>query len=755
MIIAQSMFLLEIRRSESSSVKEITDFYYEVKLDEIDLLRFELEAISKKFLCRLVGLSSLHISMRNGLEKCKSHHDALLADSCLSLLPLFMRNEKMVERVNIGNSKAQICYKEERYKFCRILLKILNSSSRLNGQHLNYFSLDMTAMVCICTVLSPVEDTFIITKDMIYYFQDLLSLYSFALSDAAECNTNRMIEVSSHFLARKVLYISLYTIHILIAQTLWQNDGGKLNFSNFTKEALFCLKRQLSSVADVVCESERISSMRESQFIASQDLIGCFSETSADQTISQEKVDFDNSHTEFQCLCSLSCKNMTFESFQQPSPFVNSSESFMLDMLTLTNTCLSSVFLRKLMAKTSWSHDLLSLAGVLVDSSPRRFRVPLAIRKKLLRLLKKFIYLEEPNAEAIEGLLAISYNTDSDSFFLSSSTCDLSSISVSLLRSLCIKSEIWNKAILQVIGLTLASNQQSQIKLGAYSFLGGNLNVLSSGCHVLVNSGTLKTKSTGLGDRVDSIIRSFRHRTCPAGVVSHIDSKNHSCEVILFDDRQQLSLPENAFPIVDTSSITVRAITVNLDDVVIISETPVIMGIDHFNLFKDLEEGIQNIKISLEGSQASVEIFMSISRVLILRGLVALLSSNDIPTNSLNTGLQDILDIATIDSDESYIPMSSIAICEQKVCEILSQLSDIERHKSAIECYPPTFATLESLMKVPVNKISESDNNVAEVGSADGDGSISTTETNNDHQQPSHDDVQAAIAQMAELGLPR
>ena len=757
MVIAQSEFLLRIRCSRALSTEAIASFYHEVKCEQIDFLSSGLALISKKYLCKMIGLSCVRMCVRNNADKSRYECDALPSDSYLSLLPIILRNEKVSKKISRNNSIANICWKSEQNLFSEVILDMIKSLIQFKSPHLNLSSLRVTILACLLCTFSPSIDSLGIVKDTIECFKNFLSCDSLAIADASVNKDNDICNLSNHYLSRKVLCVSLYATHIMMAQLLWYESEVKSIEYVFIQELLSLLKKQLLVVVDNAQRSEKISIEEEYRYFASQDITCCYSESSTYKSYVDYKVELiNNDDPEYHCLNSLLRSPRPLDVIQTNVSITKCSELFLSDMLTMVHTLLSTKVSRDIMVKTLWTDEFLLLAGVFTSSS-KSTELSVVNRKKVLRLLKRCLYIEQPRSEVVEGLLSMCHYSEDCSFFARSSSYQLCSEAVDILRFLSIKSHRWNNLLLKVIRRTLLSIDASRMKLGVFSYLGGNLKSLSIGCHVLVESNTSKGKVFDMDDRIESIIRSISHRTCPAGVISNIDEATHSCEVVLFDNRTTSLTSDGYVSLSETSPIAVRAVRVDLDDIALVNESSLIVETEHCLLLKDLSTMLGEMNIILNKPEtSSIDMHTTIFRVLIFRAIGNILTStsDDIwKSSDINSLLATILEIAAVKIDDSNLSLSSVATCEQLICRKISQLSDIEQRRKALAAHPPTLTRLESLIRTKKEKNNE--DGINELVSGDDEDSISTSETNNESQQPSEDDIQAVVAQMAELGLPR
>jgi hypothetical protein len=263
--------------------------------------------------------------------------------------------------------------------------------------------------------------------------------------------------------------------------------------------------------------------------------------------------------------------------------------------------------------------------------------LPGRFRSRLLRLMLPIFSTMEANESLVLGLFAI---VGSTSTVLAQSNdqedCLVSRETVSLLRHLHAPLfPQWRACINDVISMT-TQNQGNDaelryVKVGTLSFFSGNLDAIGRGSYVLIKPSTasvlsienqslpsgkshlsgmggssLSTTSAGstshhlIGNGTSSVIAGLCRAQASAGIVSNIDLKNGSCEVILVargqNDGVETGTSSEMKHVRATShgksitggrhTLSVRAVRTSLSDVVHAQEVPLFL--DGLNTLESL-----------------------------------------------------------------------------------------------------------------------------------------------------------------------
>ena len=772
-MIALSKFLLKIKRSPFTKISEVVEFYEKVSVDNIDEITLCLQASTKKAICRTIGLASIRIAI-TGCERSKESSVTVI-DSCLTFLPLLTRHRIITDLVRRSRFKALQCWNVERMELYSILTIILKEFSVRTVPSIHVTSLILSICSCLSTVISSTNDALYLAKPLVESLLDTINADCTSISTFHHHLTNSA-QLSDHFDTKKCLKAKLSSLNILISQLFSEISRDKI--ANFDEnidviKVVVEINKQLQMFADISQKSEALKKDHGMNLMAMKDIIMCCNENLVGHPKQKTENLINKNHIqniEFHSICSLLNKDNFFVTSSDDivketnEDDITTAESCIIELLFLVRNllCCSA---RELMCRVPVCDTLLCLIGI---NSSQKPLIPTISTRKVLRLLRKLLPLQNARADVVRALLIICCDsgiiTDTSNYIpISTNERRINEEARNLLRVLCIESKHWSDLIAEVVNDVLESNDESAEVLGALAFLGGTPSTMSRGSFVLINSEISRTKSSTVSGKVENIVRSISHRTSSAGVVSDVNINNNTCEVVLFENRKYRDWSSINFKDDILPSMAVRAIRTSLEDVTLVNEIPlVIKPKAHIKTVSSLLLKLRNAMekkadASILESQYSLKSVLC--EVLILRSLSSLLCNENILDSCMENReqiLSVILSIIAADSDEdeSNKNLSFITSIERRYVQRLRQLFDLTQRKMAVESQSlPDVERLIVSMKASNNSNKEELND--DENFLDGDESVSTAETNNDHQQPSEDDIQAAIAQMTELGLPR
>lgn len=808
----QSNFLRKLRvsrrygDSKEEILTQLFDFYKDVvgKID-LDALEADMALASKKSLLRMIGLASLRILLASsdGTYYCASLKFGPAIESSLAMLPLLLRRKYSTDLIRFGDFSAQNCWNSEKHRLYSIFGNLLQNAAKAPIADGDYVSLALCLFSCWTMVIQPKDYELIRQSEIMKSVKHML-FSNLKVLDETCSNEDDMAKLTRQYSIRKVLKASWAATHVLLAQLSPQIYDSASVFEvalEDIKEELICMIEMVKDRMKSRCEADERDLSEKEVEMWSQECL------SSEQ---QEKMKLKKAHNnDVQDLSSLHLllakdyqkaglndDRSAFESSVSLS--CDGPDAFLLQMLTLINTLVKSPPCRKRIIELDLHLVLLRSLGVSVNvggeenevSQRRQCFLPSFLGRKVLRLLRWLLPYTPPDKSVVRCLLVLSCGEENlislENNFASFRNCDreLAGDAVTLLRILFLgKKNGWCDIILGCVASIEKKKLEAGISphnrretYGCLAFFGGAPNIVSPGNHVLINSETLRAKNSSTGSRVEEIVRGISCRECSSGVVSNIDFSNGTCEVVLLAKRIYDKAPEvhevKSKPL--NASMSVRAVRVSLEDVSAVDEFPLVL---HDAMVEScafrLSQAVDNQHLENTSSKEGACVYS----VMALRGALLVLSDKNILLKYLKspyTCMGKVLEIAAAScGDVGSRNLASVSQHEKRYLKLLSLLCEVRKRRSCVAQYPPDLIhTEESLDLCEGISVSSgdgnsvgragSDSNMASTSGAassnvatdDGGESVSTTDTNHE-QQPSDDDIQAAIAQMAELGLPR
>ena len=231
------------------------------------------------------------------------------------------------------------------------------------------------------------------------------------------------------------------------------------------------------------------------------------------------------------------------------------------------------------------------------DSLPLN-ELPLRFPQRILRLLRPILLSMNADSLVIQQLflmagLVVDGSRVTTSGIHSHEDLLVARSSISLLRFIYTYSKSWRKEIHEII-ISCGSNKSSIFR-GVLAFFGGSPGLLHPGTFVVIepevaatSSVSTKSRSSGasaasnaaiasFGSGVDEIVTGLSRQHSLSGVISSIDSRSGSCEVIILEDKYfQLSPSvDRDFPL-GASKVTIRAVRVSAANISAADELPLV-----------------------------------------------------------------------------------------------------------------------------------------------------------------------------------
>ena len=470
-----------------------------------------------------------------------------------------------------------------------------------------------------------------------------------------------------------------------------------------------------------------------------------------------------------------------------------------------------------------WFSMLLSFVGITEDENEQQICHYLnpKLRRRISRLLRLLLVEADADPVIIRYLFRAVGTTIGAAAEIAPSDFATNDSVVSLLRYIYAFSDTWRQIINQVIGeewkASSKSVSSSELRFGVLSFLGGAPGYLTKGSFVVIkpslassssnmsakvrsSSGGTSSLNVSTGNGIDEIMSGLSRNVALAGILSSVDLKSGSCEVVVVGNRD-IEKSSECMPSAysGASNMSIRAVRVNAADISFVCELPLLVHSDlpTADMYKSLLKRLKAVSTS-RLSQASTEQEDCSEQVdsddiftcaMGLRSTTVLASDRDIlldfvsdEESSFKEFLAVCLQVACPDKTKSKGELSSLSSLEALAWHLLSVRSTLMSRREVLNSAEPSklkslFGQDEESHAKPNAATSVRPNTRAGssrtpsamrsfLGSlSEGIGSTAASSNTRDEEesdsaadrQESEDSHlrEAAIVQMAELGLPR
>lgn len=788
-----SQFLTRIKKP-CDEVGDVLEFVRMYKSDDVSSIEKEMEISTRKACLRVLGLGSL----RNILDISKSD---FTRESCLVCIASLLSEKRIHSSGEIEASYLfdlecsgiDDCVQREIHLIYENLCKNLGCEMSDSCLLTTLTCLNMTlqkgdfAMVSSVNVLSRLSK---IVKDFRKYLND------------PPVGTDVSLSLSGDYHIRRRIFNSAFcSIQLLIAQMCSHEDVDlslKKDFFSFILEEYLCtrdilkakLEEEVQKKNDKLVHSE-IEQWSKTCLSGKKVLIKSEDE---DNSSFGKGIEYLQQNGEVN-VASASTKGSS--DIEKVGHAFQTPDDYSVGLLNVFFIMVHSHSMKQFLSQNEClSHLLETVEDMCVPSAPRVLRL---LRIVLLDIpvkediLRRIIILAGDKTLHRDESLAVKCNNDSRS--------ELTTImkeSVSLLRYLYAKCKSTRSAINNVMCNYFHEdwNENDEIASGCVSFLGGIIDTICVGSHVLFKPVTTNEKSSShqsVGGGIESIVSGLSRKNAFAGVISSMDSSNNTCEVVLVEREEGDGHNEGIEKEPNSQAMMVRTTRVSVYDVVSAEELPLIVQNEMVDVIKNmLQTALQRVlqfvnKISLnETEEEKQDENYNISlHVKVLRCAMLVLSDkgalNEFCSSSTSTILSQLLEVASSKSKIlSKENLTSLRMHESRSYKLCMQEEEILRRNHLMKCSPFPELDLSSILKSNLN-LDRPDNSLPTSSSSgvaggintdDGNESVSTADTNsanaanasasdnNANASSSNDDEdahlrEAAIAQMAELGLPR
>ena len=455
------------------------------------------------------------------------------------------------------------------------------------------------------------------------------------------------------------------------------------------------------------------------------------------------------------------------------------------------------------------------------DSSPLN-GLPLRFSQRILRLLRPILCSMTADSIILNQLFVMAGSIIDDNGRVTTDGIHpqddvlIARSSISLLRYLYTFSKSWRNKIYEIV--SSCGSNHSSINSGVLAFFGGLPGILVPGAFVVLepevaatSSASVKSRTSGtvaaaslsatsFGSGADEIVTGLCRQQSLSGVISSIDSRSGSCEIIVLREKHL-----HLFPCVDfhfsraESSVTIRALRVNTAHVSAADELPLIFDgskLPFGGFLNSFSNAIHSVSSSIKTfSNGSDKEFNSLGldvKELMgccqgIRSATILLSERrvlDTLTTDESSGLQLLLARALLMGSLDIHGLSTLPEKESRFWHLLLVRLDVtSRAKKLDTISPSSLKTLidgkiaTDTVSPPVvaqsvskgyrtpppfsasffgggERSSRGDNDRREEDAA-GDGDAGSSATSAAAHLFEAAAAEAAIVQMAELGLPR
>ena len=364
---------------------------------------------------------------------------------------------------------------------------------------------------------------------------------------------------------------------------------------------------------------------------------------------------------------------------------------------------------------------------------------------------------------------------------------------VSLLRHLYTNMEKAKMSINRITKSFLKEdwNKNDEAVQGCLTFVAGAIRLVSIGSYVLFKPMSAIEKNNGrhvVGGGIESILSGLSRKQAYAGLVSNLYSNSGSCEVILVHRTSKSN--EVGFDDTNSPGMMVRAARVPVSDVVCAEEIPLVVDDGMLDIVKILLHRLRSILEDIKQAErkiSTIDLYPSLKSMALdlfaIRCALQILADKSILrslcASDSKSPLPLILQIAsTSASIISSDNLTQLRLHETQYVQLCAEFSALQTRRHALNIVPPTQLNISTSQKDTESKDFMFSSNLSRVTTPpvtndDGDDSVSTADTNSANAISNSSNIEssasasasndeeeahlreAAIVQMAELGLPR
>jgi len=858
--IAQFLFEFSCKPGDSmlpiQCVDDIALIFKTIKSEEdIDYLKLKMNATTEKSVLRYVGLRSLLLLLQpeGNLEGVKVHS---AIESVLVSLPRLLRTSpalvvapseldsdqgltsQLTSSVAGCAASVQICV----HSCIRSLFRKIGSSVLTSAIDQKSTSLTLAALSSYFTIFHQDEYKETISEMLPSLRKIVANSRGGALSlndKYKELSSETILLDITHKQDHQRLLQSSASVLLVTCAQLSRESNSSIDFVEILSEHL--LHEIVETIPCVVENTQLIRGVDEVRAIRSDWVINASSSGSKPTKHPDNEDVYVSKGLEY----------LSEHSTISMKPVISSPESppniyfgQLLDVLhvALNNKSFIGTIEKRaseLFSSFGLQHsDTKSSARAAEDGSLPLSGLPLKFQRRILRLLRPLLLSVRADSFIIcqlfrmAGIIAESIRQDAKDI-LSNDELFITQGAVSLLRYLYSFSKSWRQAIHKsVINMLPNWNSTLAISCGILSFFGGAPGTLRPGSFVVIeqerglsSSSTVSAKSRGgnsltgtasntsSGSGAEEIVSGLCRHNALSGVLSSVDSRAGSCEVIVLGDKSYVKLPPDMSEAscLGLSKVTVRAVRVNSRNLSAADEFPLVLdstSLPSKDIFTPLSDVLKTVSSLVQArrdnqdqefTEVDIEPYKLMQCAMGLRSTAVLTSDPNAlhefvsdESSKLKLFLAYALLVASVRT-KSTQGLSSLPSLEARVWHLLSVRMAVKSRTEAIS--NTSAVSLESLFMEESTEISDvsqasntgskgyrtppslassffsgsdraSRNNTRETASSinrreeEESAAAAAANQNEDEDEESSDTAaahlrEAAIVQMAELGLPR
>eukprot|EP00985_Skeletonema_marinoi_P004924 scaffold2134_cov178-Skeletonema_marinoi.AAC.2 len=811
---------------------DVTLIFKSIKSKEdLCYIRNELDSITQKSIMRYLGLRSLHSLLGwEGSEGIRLHS---AIESAIVSLPRLLRRPVVSFEAHLKrqsgsvfssiHSGCSVCVQR------RITASVKSLYERVavhleDATQQKSFSLVLSLLANNSTVSYPQDMEGTLSKmmtciaDIIVHCREEASLCD---GNDSSPSTTTLVSALRRRSAHRVLQVAASVSLTLTAELSGYQEGDES--TNLVRMSSDLLLREMTEMIPVVRES--VSLRRDNKVFQAMKADWRTRKNLPTSPPRSSIADCKNDDSSPGLSYLLSHNYMMASKAASTEPMSSCYLSYLIN--TLHVALRSAPFVTRMkMRSEDWFNVLFSLIGIHKEESDQPTSIYLnpKLRRRILRLLRLLLIETDADPVIIRDLFRVvgpvvgAASEDAPSDFATNDSV------VSLLRYLYAFSDEWRQIIHQVIDeewrATPESQTSSDLRFGVLSFLGGAPGYLTKGSFVVIKPNLASSSSTvsakartasggtsslnvSTGNGVDEIVSGLSRNVALAGILSSVDLKSGSCEVVVVGNRDIEQSPKympSAYP--SGSKMTIRAVRVNVADVSFVNELPLLihsdMPVDGMN--ESLLNRVKSVSLSLSHASAEQNESSDLDSddmftcAMGLRSTTVLTSDKNILRDFVSDKqgcfkefLAVCLQLACPNKTKSKGQLSSLSSLEALAWHLLSLRSTLMSRKEALNNAEPS--KLKSLFgqdeESPAKPDTSTDRPNTRVDSSrtpsamrsflgslsEGIGSTASSRNRRDEEesdsaaerQESEDSSdtaaahlrEAAIVQMAELGLPR
>lgn len=605
--------MADIKQSMPCIFDDIALIYKSIHSEEdLDYIKLKLRVRTDQCTIQCVGLRSLHFLLQpeNELQGIKVH---AAVETALTSLPRLLYPSAVKVSSDMKNSPGSSNYCTSRLAGCTSIQSCIRLSVRNIYAHIGSIldasvhqvtkSPTLGLLACYFTDVHPNEH-----QELILNVLPSLRILMDRCREQLRSPNTKLLDFI--YKQRNIRLLETSATILLVSCGQLSHCSSNSSLADALTEKLF---HEISETLVLAAEDARIISDLEEKESLGSDWITCRTFIGAKPTTSQAaNANIQSSKIpEFRLERLIAPMNQPVQSEVQSYVYLN----HLLDVLYVVihaqsfNDCINTR-----------SGALLSSIGFIFtvgdegsDNCPTMYRLPLRIKRRLLRLLRPILLATNADSSVIRQLfiLAGTYvsvarggvaNYSKDGLLMARS-------SISLLRHLYMFSSSWRYLIHQQV-TTRESDELSTLH-GVLAFFGGVPGSLSPGEFVIIDPEAASSSPStigsskyryfnALGSGAEEIAVGLCRYNSLSGIISSVDSHHGTCEVVLLDARTDSDCT------IGGTSITTRAVHVSAANISAADELPLCLDVTNLpamDVFTQLSGTFKNISTAISSNK--------------------------------------------------------------------------------------------------------------------------------------------------------